>query len=102
MKNDKKFPIVEQTCTKFKKVHPSYKVAVHKGSISKDSTCNIKPCINHDVYMIFSWDGVPKLSRLFGTCCQQHLPLVKLKAHKDNVKADKRRQGRSYIFSDKF
>ena len=48
-------------------------LTVMRGRFSEKSKCYVKSCRRKTLFMIFGWDGKPKLSRFTAESCRKHL-----------------------------
>ena len=65
-----------------------YMINVQPGSYGRNCRVNgrIQKCKSKPVFMVFVYDGEPKMSRLDSCCCAKHLPHAVRMAKKENVR----------------
>jgi len=49
-------------------------------------------CGNSPKYMVFNYDGIPKMSRLDSRCCEKHLPRAIRLAYEENQETKRNRK----------
>lgn len=76
-------------------IRRGFRITVQKGRWDEKSTCETKGCKRKQKYLVFSWDGEPKLSRLETMVCAEHLSNGVEKARKSNEKSIKEQIQRS-------